>query len=105
MHRFIKSVVLFAVAVLGGAAAAADLTGLDRYLQGEMQQRRIPGLQLAVVQAGKIVLLKSYGTAELPNSVPVGNGSVFSINSATKTFTGVAAMQLVDAGKLDVAAP
>lgn len=105
MHRFIKSVVVFAVAVLGGAAAAADLTGLDRYLQGEMQQRRIPGLQLAVVQAGKIVLLKSYGTAEIPNSVPVGNGSVFSINSATKTFTGVAAMQLVDAGKLDVAAP
>ena len=78
---------------------------VDSYIQSEMRARHIPGLQLAVVRGGKIVMLKSYGLAELPHAIPVSRQSVFSINSATKSFTGVAIMQLVEQGKLDLAAP
>ncbi|MFZ6769664.1 serine hydrolase [Undibacterium sp. Di26W] len=78
---------------------------IDRYVKTEMQERRIPGMQLAVVKGGKIVLLKSYGLAEIPNAVAVNDENVFSINSATKSFTGVAIMQLVEEGKLDLSAP
>ncbi|MFZ3001876.1 MAG: serine hydrolase domain-containing protein [Undibacterium umbellatum] len=78
---------------------------IDRYIKSEMQERRIPGMQLAVVRGGKIVLLKSYGLAEIPNAVAVNDQNVFSINSATKSFTGVAIMQLVEEGKLDLSAP
>jgi CubicO group peptidase (beta-lactamase class C family) len=70
-----------------------------------MQKHRIPGLQVAVVRHGKIVLLGAYGLANVEHSVPVTNETVFSINSATKSFTGVAIMQLVEDGKLDLAAP
>jgi CubicO group peptidase (beta-lactamase class C family) len=34
--------------------------------------------------------------------VPVDNNTLFSINSITKSLTGVAVMQLVEQGKLDV---
>lgn len=115
MKRMIQgfvSVAVFVIASLGGAAAAgAAETGqsledqVSRYLQEQMRERRIPGLQLAVVKGGKIVMLKSFGLAELPHSIPVTSRSVFSINSATKSFTGVAIMQLVEQGKLDLAAP
>ena len=116
MQRKIKFITVIAIVffsvVAGGVGPAAMAAQrhtpedeVSRYLQREMQDRRIPGLQLAVVQGGKIVMLKSYGLAELQHAIPVTNSSVFSINSATKSFTGVAVMQLVDQGKLDLSAP
>ncbi|MBV7538326.1 serine hydrolase [Duganella sp. sic0402] len=108
MMKAVLTAAAFLVTLLSGATAAAAPSVADevqRYLQSEMRERRIPGLQLAVVQGGKIVMLKSYGTAELPHAIPVTQRSVFSINSATKSFTGVAIMQLAEQGKLDLAAP
>lgn len=70
-----------------------------------MRFSRIPGLQVAVVKAGKIVLLRSYGTASVELSVPMTDQTVLSVNSITKAFTGVAAMKMVEAGKLDLGAP
>jgi CubicO group peptidase (beta-lactamase class C family) len=77
----------------------------ENILRREMQERKIPGLQAAIVNHGKIVFLKSFGIADVQNSVPVTNKSVFPINSCTKAFTGVAIMQLVEEGKLDLPAP
>lgn len=79
--------------------------GVERFLLAEMRERGIPGLQVAVVQQGRIVLLRAYGVASVEHSVPVTSESVFPINSITKGFTGVAAMQLVTEGKLDLDAP
>jgi CubicO group peptidase (beta-lactamase class C family) len=78
---------------------------IDEFLRNKMKERRITGLQLAVVQHGKIVLLKSFGLANVEDSLPVTNRSIFPIYSCTKAFTGVAIMQLVEEGKVDLAAP
>ncbi|RRB14262.1 serine hydrolase [Larkinella knui] len=90
---------------LAHSAAWAQPDNAEAIIRREMQERRIPGLQLAVVQRGKLVLLSSYGTANLQYATPVTNQSVFSINSCTKAFTGIAIMQLVEEGKVDLAAP
>jgi CubicO group peptidase (beta-lactamase class C family) len=78
---------------------------IEAYLRGRMEKRRVPGLQVAVVKGGKVVMSGSYGTANIQNDVPITNRTVFSINSATKTFTGVAIMQLAEEGKIDISAP
>jgi CubicO group peptidase (beta-lactamase class C family) len=78
---------------------------IDKFLQNEMRERRIPGMQVAVVQRGRIAYLRSFGIADLQNNVPVTDKSVFAINSCTKAFTGVAMMQLVEEGKVDLSAP
>jgi CubicO group peptidase (beta-lactamase class C family) len=96
---------LFIVSLQPLAAAQSKTDDVETLLQREMQERRIPGLQVAVVQRGKIVLLRSFGIANLQDSVPVTNKSIFSINSCTKAFTGVAVMQLAEEGKIDLAAP
>ncbi|MCC7702954.1 beta-lactamase family protein [Janthinobacterium sp. GW460P] len=75
------------------------------FVRSEMQERQIPGLQLAVIQHGKVVLKRNFGLASLQYQVPVTDASLFSINSATKAFAGVAVMQLVQEGKVDLSAP
>lgn len=87
------------------AISFAQTTQVDAIIQREMKERKIPGLQIAVIQKGKIVFSKSYGIANLQYSVPVTSKSVFQINSCTKAFTGVAIMQLVEEGKIDLEAP
>lgn len=78
---------------------------VEDFLLRQMKDFKIPGLQVAVVQKGKIVLSKSYGLAYIQDNLSVDNQSIFAINSCTKSFTGVAAMQLVEEGKLDLSAP
>ena len=84
---------------------ATPPTGLRAYLNQLMEERRIPGLQLAVVRDGRIELLEALGVANLEHRVPATRESIFSINSMAKAFTGVALMQLVETGQLDLGAP
>lgn len=85
---------------------AADAPmGLQEYLRSEMRELQIPGMQVAVVQHQKIVLLAALGFADIENQLPVTDATVFPIASATKAFTGVALMQLVESGKLELTAP
>nr|WP_295376060.1 serine hydrolase domain-containing protein [Pseudoxanthomonas sp.] len=86
-------------------ATTAAPAGLEDYLHEKMARRRIPGMQVAVVRDGRIVFSGSYGKANLQDDIAVTPDTVFSINSATKTFTGVAILQLAQAGKLSLDAP
>ncbi len=83
----------------------APPVGLDQYLRDKMARKRIPGLQIAVVRDGAIVYSAAYGTANLQDGVAVTPQTVFSINSASKAFTGVAILQLAEAGALQLDAP
>jgi CubicO group peptidase (beta-lactamase class C family) len=75
---------------------------LDHFLIARMKKNHIPGLQLAVIRNGKIVKSAGYGLANLQDSVPVTSQTIFQLNSITKAPVGVAVMQLVEAGKLDL---
>lgn len=83
-------------------AADADL---DVWVKRQMDVRAIPGMQVAVVKDGQIVYSRAYGLANLQTPVPVTQDTVFSINSATKSFTGVEVMRLVERGEVDLNAP
>jgi CubicO group peptidase (beta-lactamase class C family) len=94
--------------LLNFAAPVLSQTANDKaeaLLRRELRERRIPGLQAAVVKNGQIALLKSLGIADLQTATPVNNNNVFAIYSCTKAFTGVAIMQLVEDGKVDLSAP
>ena len=83
----------------------AQADSIDIFVKNEMQKRRIPGLQLAIVQHGKIIKTGNYGLANIQDSIAVNNHTVFNINSITKAFTGIAILQLVEAGKLNLSSP
>jgi CubicO group peptidase (beta-lactamase class C family) len=103
------SLVLIA-ALLGCAApsvveSANKKAAIDLLVQGEMKARGIPGAQVTIVQKGKIVFTGVYGQANIETKQPVTEKTLFQINSISKAFAGVAAMQLVEAGKLNLDAP
>ncbi|MBF4518335.1 class A beta-lactamase-related serine hydrolase [Flavobacterium sp. ANB] len=85
--------------------AQQEIKDVDAIILREMHERNIPGLEIAVVHHGKIALSKSYGIANIQDSIKVTNQSVFAVNSITKVFTGVSIMQLVEKGKLDLSLP
>jgi CubicO group peptidase (beta-lactamase class C family) len=91
--------------VQAGDNVPAGADDVDTFVRGQMEKLHIPGLQLAVVRHGSIVKLRAYGLANIQDAVPVDDRTLFQTNSITKAFTGVAVMQLVEAGKLDLAAP
>ncbi|WP_286130702.1 serine hydrolase [Solirubrum puertoriconensis] len=107
--RLFSFVISGAFALLLSSPAAAQTQApadsVDMLVKQAMQQLRIPGLQLAVVRHGQVVKLGNYGLSNVQDSVPVTRQTRFFLNSITKAFVGVAVMQLVEAGKLDVAAP
>src|SRR6266498_1220722 len=73
---------------------------VDRYIKDEMQKQQIPGLSLAVIKAGQIILAKGYGFANVEHQVPVKPESIFQSGSVGKQFTATAVMILVEEGKI-----
>lgn len=90
----------FAHGQAGGATARAV-----QFLRTQMDRLKIPGLSVVVVRDGRPVFSRAMGTASIEFDQPVRADTVFAINSVTKAFTGVAAMRLVDQGKLDLSDP
>lgn len=74
-------------------------------LKAKKAERHIPALQVAVVVDGRVVMSEAYGVADIEQNVAATRRTLFPINSATETFTGVAILQLVEAGKVDLDAP
>ncbi|MCJ8210647.1 beta-lactamase family protein [Mucilaginibacter sp. RS28] len=103
MKRFIHLITFIITSYTASAQSPAER--VDEIIRREMQERKVPGLQIAIVKNGEIELSRSYGLANLQDSVPVDNRTIFPINSCTKVFTSVAVMRLVEAGKVNLSAP
>ena len=78
---------------------------VDLVVKELIKKHKIVGLQLSVIKDNVIVKTGHYGFANIQDSVAVNSQTVFSINSITKAFTGVAIMQLVENGKLNLSEP
>jgi len=91
-----------AISLMCNTAYADDI---DDFIQAKMTEKKIPGMQLAIVRNNEIIKTASYGLSSLQHSVSVHNETVFPIASMTKGFFGVAIMQLVEQGKVSLSAP
>ncbi len=75
---------------------------IDEYLRTQMKAQQIPGVALAVVKDGKIMLARGYGLANVEHQVPVKPETIFQSGSTGKQFTATAVMMLVEEGKLSL---
>ncbi|SHN45155.1 serine hydrolase [Chitinophaga sp. CF418] len=105
MTIFLKKGLIALMILFFTNSAFGQADSIDVFVQTQMQQRRIPGLQLAIVRHGKIIKAGNYGLANLQDSIPVSDKTVFTINSITKAFTGIAIVQLLETGKIRLDAP
>ena len=80
--------------------ALAHVDKLDEYIEAVMLEQHIPGLSLAVVQDGKVVKSKAYGLANTELNLAATTGSVYQIQSITKSFIACGIMLLAGDGKI-----
>ncbi len=73
---------------------------LDAYVARSMQTFDVPGMAVAIVKDGKVVVAKGYGVRKLGESTAVDEHTLFGIGSNTKAFTTAALATLIDEGKL-----
>ena len=81
------------------------LKRLDAAFQKIIDDKELPGVTLTIARKGKLVYQKSFGFQDREKATPMSNESIFRIYSMTKPIVSVAAMSLVEEGKLQLAEP
>jgi CubicO group peptidase (beta-lactamase class C family) len=93
---------LLAVLLLAGLTASVRADAIDDYIKAEIARQNVPGLALAIMRHGELVRVQGYGIANLEHSVPVHPDTIFKSGALGMQFTAVAAMLLVEDGKLSL---
>jgi len=102
MRRLPLSLSLILLLSIAALAQNGASTKVDEYIRTEMQAQQIPGLALAVIKDGQMVIAKGYGRANVEHQVPVKPETIFQSGSTGKQFTATAVMMLVEEGKLSL---
>jgi CubicO group peptidase (beta-lactamase class C family) len=117
LRRFVCTVVL---ACLSGAAldvraetpsaaprsfSAAGLAGVSDYIRNEVATGKIPGAILLIQQHGKPVYFENFGVRDIATELSMSADTIFRLYSMSKAVTSVAAMMLVEEGKLALSDP
>lgn len=75
---------------------------LDNNVTALLKKWNVPGIAVAVIKDGKLIMAKGYGYSNLEAGIPMPPDAMFRIGSTSKMLTSVAIMQLVEQGKLDL---
>jgi CubicO group peptidase (beta-lactamase class C family) len=120
MKRLVAFVTLLTVVVLtesgwaqGLPAAKPEQVGMSaerlervsRALRGEIEAGKIPGAVALVARRGQIVYFESLGLRDKTTGDPMTKDAIFRLYSMTKPFASVAAMMLMEDGKLLITEP
>ncbi len=115
-RRFLAAAGVASVAGLTPLAATAGSCGgrpvswipSDQFLTRLpqiMQAFAVPGVGMAVVEAGKVVWCSSFGVSHALTRKPVDAGTVFETASLSKPVFAYLVLQLVDRGEIDLDMP
>jgi CubicO group peptidase (beta-lactamase class C family) len=115
MRRLAVAALLLAVAAgsaraeqPAGAPRAFSAVGLAKvsdYIRNEVATGKIPGAILLIQQHGKAVYSENFGVRDVATELSMSADTIFRLYSMSKPITSVAAMMLVEDGKLALADP
>jgi CubicO group peptidase (beta-lactamase class C family) len=78
---------------------------LDKKIPILLQEFMVPGIAIAIIEDGELVLQKAYGFADVGKGEKVTTQTGFNIGSISKTIAAWGVMKLVEEGKIDLDAP
>jgi CubicO group peptidase (beta-lactamase class C family) len=85
--------------------SSARLARITSWFQDQVDAREFPGSVIAIARNGKLAYLEAIGFQDRGKQIPMARDSIFWMGSMTKPITSVAAMMLVEEGKLNLDAP
>jgi CubicO group peptidase (beta-lactamase class C family) len=89
----------------GAHFSKEKLERLGEYFRNEIATGKIPGAVLLIQQHGKPVYSETFGVRDVATKLPITPNTIFRLYSMTKPLTSVAAMMLIDEGKLKLDEP
>ncbi|MGW1545045.1 serine hydrolase domain-containing protein [Streptomyces sp. NPDC002309] len=81
------------------------LDRVDQHFAHYVDVGRLPGYLVSVARGGRIAHLTTYGSRDVAAGLPVESDTLWRIYSMTKPFTAVAALMLVEDGRLSLDDP
>ena len=103
MKKIITLILLLFTFHLSFAQNAFIADSLDTYIHREMKKWDVPGLAIAIVKDGKVVVSKGYGTRNIHKPEQrVNENTLFQIASNTKAFTGTSLALLASEKRLSL---
>jgi CubicO group peptidase (beta-lactamase class C family) len=84
----------------GAELSREKLSAIDKFIDSEVASGKIPGAIVLIQRHGKPVYFKTFGMRDVDKGIPMTADAIFPIHSVTKTITSVAAMMLIDRGKI-----
>jgi CubicO group peptidase (beta-lactamase class C family) len=81
------------------------LGNIDKYLEDLTNQKKIQGAVLLLARKGKVFHFKSLGQADWEKKLAMDKNAIFRIKSMSKPITSVAAMILIEEGKMRLDEP
>jgi CubicO group peptidase (beta-lactamase class C family) len=85
--------------------SSTRLQRLTQAYQGYVDRGELPGAVLLIAVGDKIAYLQAVGFQDREKKIPMKTDAIFRLASMTKPVVSVAAMTLVEEGKLDLDAP
>lgn len=79
---------------------ADHLEGLSPYIEKKMEEWKIPGIAVGIIQNDTVIFLKGFGFRDVDKKLPVTPKTLFDIASLSKTFTAATVGILCDEKKL-----
>jgi CubicO group peptidase (beta-lactamase class C family) len=86
----------------GKTIAIADF---EKYLSGQMDSLKIPGLSIAIINNGSIVYSRNMGVKNVVSKEPAGPGTIFEACSLSKPIFAYFALLMAARGVLDIDTP
>lgn len=87
------------------APSADDLRRITSFFENEVTAGRLPGAIVLIQQHGRPVYFKLFGERDVRTRLSMTPDTIFAIHSMTKPITSLAAMMLIDEGKLALTDP
>jgi len=85
--------------------SSARLARVTELVKGEIAKGRYPGAVALVARRGKVAYFEALGQRDPQSGAPMTKDAIFRLYSMTKPFASVAAMMLVEDGKLLLSDP
>lgn len=107
------SIAVAAIWAVVGTSRAADmpapspdrLNRITEFFNNEIASGKLPGAVVLIQQHGKPVYLKCFGVQDVATKAPMTSDTIFALHSMTKPITSLAAMMLIEAGKMSLSDP
>jgi CubicO group peptidase (beta-lactamase class C family) len=91
----IAGVLLFVASIASTLAAT-----VDEVVASELEKHGMTAVSLAIIENGKIIEAKAYGFTDKSKATAVTTNTLFQAGSVSKPVAALAALRLVEAGKL-----